>query len=192
MRKTLAGAVLFLSYSLVHSQDSERHLRSSFDDSLGTLARAETLTQLENLWWMHGPHDFPHRAVHAAMYSKLGGPNRDALLIGAMPSDDREMKALYDSQDTSQGQDMRVTEAYNSFYSRLADALGRNPAKLPQFLRMIHPFHFVDNADESPWLCGLASTIYKAHPRKYMTAVAQVEVDFKKEALECRNPPDAP
>lgn len=130
--------------------------------------------------------------MHAAVYTKLGGVDSDGALIGAMPSDGKEMEALYDSQDTNQGQDMLVTEAYNTFYSRLAEALGRNPSKLPQFLRMIHAFHFVDNVDEWPWLCGLASKIYKAHPREYAVAAAQAGKDYRKEALDCRVPPDAP
>jgi hypothetical protein len=126
------------------------------------------------------------------MYSKLGGINSDAALIGAMPRDGKEMEAFYDAQDTDQGQDMAVTEAHGTYYSRLAEALGRSPANLPQFLRMIHAFHFVDNVDESPWLCGLASDIYEAHPKQYMVAVGRVGKDYKKEALECRQPSDMP
>lgn len=87
---------------------------------------------------------------------------------------------------------MAVTEARNRFYPQLADALGRNPEKLPQFIRMIHAYHFVDNVDEAPWLCGLASTIFKSHPKQYMAAAARVGGDYEKEALECREPPDAP
>jgi hypothetical protein len=64
------------------------------------------------------------------MYSSLEGPNPDPILIGAMPSNGKEMEALYDAQDTKQGQDMAVTEAYYTFYTRLADALGRNPERL--------------------------------------------------------------
>ncbi len=86
------------------------------------------------------------------MYSKLEGTNPDAVLINAMPNTGKEMETLYDAQDTKLGQDMAVTEAYNTFYTRLADALGRNPECLPQFLRMIHVFHYVDNVDEWPWL----------------------------------------
>ena len=191
MRKLLSALLLLLSSALAFSQDTQRHLRSSPDDSLGVLGRAESLKQLEDLW-AHDPRDYPHRAVHGATYSKLRGRNSDVVLIQAMPIDGREMEAFYDSQDTNQGQDTQVTEAYNTYYSRLAAAVGRNPAKLPQFLRMIHAFHFVDNVDESPWLCVLASTIYKAHRHDYMAAVAQVEAEYKKESLECRNPPDIP
>src|ERR1700738_4820524 len=152
LQRSLAVALLLLLSVPSHSQDSQHRLRASFDDSLGNLARVKSLNDLEGLW-ARDPHDFPHCAVHAAVYSKLGGLESDTVLIGAMPSDGKEMKAFYDSQDTNQGQDMLVTEAYNTFYSRLAEALGRNPSKLPQFLRMIHAFHFVDNVDEWPWLC---------------------------------------
>src|SRR5262249_30856291 len=162
---------------------------ASFNDSLGALARAATLAQLENQW-THAPRDYCHSAVHAAMYSKLGGPNPDPILISAMPSNGKEMEALYDAQDTEHEQDMAVTEAYDRFYSRLADATGRNPERLPQFLRMIHAFHFVDNADESPWLCGLASRIYDAHPKTYISAVSRLEPEFRSDAMNCRRPPD--
>ena len=191
MPKLLPAALLWSLASVSFSQVSHPRVRDSFDDSLGKLARAATLTQLEILW-ASDSHDFPHRAVHAAMYSKLGGPNPDPVLIGAMPTNGEEMQALYDAQDTAHGQDMAVTEARNEFYSKLTNALSRNPAKLPQFLRMIHAFHFVDNVDEWPWLCGLASTIFKAHPSEYMNAVGSVGKDYEKEALECKEPPDAP
>jgi hypothetical protein len=191
MAKLLAATSFLLVATLLHSQDEKRPVRASFNDSLGTLARAKTLAQLEDQW-THAPKDYSHLAVHAAMYSKLGGVKPDAVLTGAMPSDGEEMVAFYDSQDTKQGQDMAVTGAYHAFYSRLSIALGRDPVKLPQFLRMIHAFNFVDNVDEWPLLCGLAAKIYKVHPREYMAAVGQVEPEYKQEALECRKPPEAP
>ena len=126
------------------------------------------------------------------MYTKLEGPDHDAVLISAMPTDGKEMEALYHAQDTRQGQDMAVTEAYNTFYTRLADALGRNPERLPQFLRMIHAFHYVDIVDEWPWLCGLASKIYDTHPDAYISAATRLEPAFKQEAMDCKQAPDAP
>ena len=109
-----------------------------------------------------------------------------------MPRNGEEMEALYNYQHTEQGQDMAVTKAYDTFYTRLADALDRNPEKLPQFLKMIHAFHYVDIVDEWPWLCGLASKIYDHHPAAYMSAVSRLDPGFKSEAMDCRQPPDAP
>ena len=151
----------------------------------------KNLVELEKQW-TQAPRDYPHRAVHAAMYSSLGGPNPDATLMGAMPSNGREMEAFYNAQDTKQGQDMAVTEARNTFYTRLADALGRNPERLPQFLRMIHAFHYTDNVDEWPWLCGLASKIYNAHSDAYISAANRLEPAFKQETMDCKQAPDAP
>jgi hypothetical protein len=102
------------------------------------------------------------------------------------------MEALYHAQQTEQGQDMAVTEAYDIFYTRLADALGRHPKRLPQFFRMVHAFHYVDIVDEWPWLCGLASKIYDAHPGAYTSAVGRLEPEFKSQALQCKQAPDAP
>jgi len=126
------------------------------------------------------------------MYAKLRGPNANSVLISAMPSDGKEMEALYHAQDTKQGQDMAVTEAYNTFYTQLAGALERNPERLPQFLRMIHAFNYVDIVDEWPWLCGLASKIYDAHPDAYISAVNRLEPAFRQEAADCKQAPDAP
>lgn len=191
MAKPFIVICLLVSSALLYSQDGRGHVRVSFNDSLGALARARNLTQLERQW-KQAPKDYPHRAVHAAMYSSLGGPNPDAVLIGAMPSNGKEMEALYDAQDTKHGQDMAVTEAYDSFYTRLADALGRNPEQLPQFLRMIHAFHYVDIVDEWPELCGLASKIYDTHPDAYTSAVNKLEPAFRREAMDCKQAPDAP
>jgi hypothetical protein len=191
MPKPFIVICLLMSSALLYSQDGQRHVRASFNDSLGTLARAKNLTQLE-MQWKQAPKDYPHRAVRAAMYSSLGGPNPDAVLIGAMPSNGKEMEVLYDAQDTKQGQDMAVTEARNAFYTQLADALGRSPERLPQFLRIIHAFHYVDNVDEWPWLCGLASKIYDNHPDAYISAIKRLESSFKQEAMDCKQAPDAP
>jgi len=166
-------------------------VRNSPDDSLGILARAKTLVELERLW-KSDPKDFPHRAIHAERYFKLNGANRDDTLLNAMPSNGEEMKALYDAQDTQQGHDMVVTNAYNGYYSALAEIIIRHPEHLPQFLRMIHAFHFIDNVDEWPQLCGLASKAYKAHPKHYLNSVRKLEPEFRQEALACRNPPDVP
>jgi hypothetical protein len=150
MAKPFIVICLLLCSASSYSQSEWGHVRAFFNDSLGTLARAKNLAEVEKQW-TQAPLNYPHRAVHAAMYSSLEGPNPDAILIGAMPSNGKEMEALYDAQDTKQGQDMAVTEAYYTFYTRLADALGRNPERLPQFLRMIHAFDYVDKVDESPW-----------------------------------------
>jgi hypothetical protein len=101
-------------------------------------------------------------------------------------------EALYDAQDTRAGQDRAVTKAYREYYPALANAVARHPLYLPQFLRMIHGLQFVDNVDEWPSLCGLASKIYKAHPGKYLTAVKKVEPRFRKESSACKQRPDAP
>ena len=191
MAKALAVACLLLASALLYSPAERDHVRVSFNDSLGALARAKNLAQLEKQW-TQAPKDYPHRAVHAAMYTKLEGPNPEAILISAMPIDGKEMEALYHAQDTNQGQDTAVTEAYNTFYTQLADALGRHPERLPQFLRMIHAFHYVDNVDEWPWLCGLASKIYNTHSDAYISAVSKLEHEFKGEAMDCRKAPDAP
>jgi hypothetical protein len=191
MTKLYVAVWLLLLPTLSYTQETQRTIRASVSDHLGALARATTLTELESQW-NHAPKDYPHRAVYAAMYSKLGGMNPAAVLISAVPTSGKEMEALYDAQDTKQGQDMAVTEAYHRFYSHLADALERNPERLPQFLRMIHAFDFVDNVDEWPWLCGLASKIYKAHPDAYMSAVNRLQPKFKREAMDCKQPPDAP
>ena len=174
-----------------HSQDGRSRVRASFHDSLGTLARATSLIQLETLW-SHSLHDYPHRAIHAAIYLKLKGSNSDAMLIHAMPADGSEMEALYKAQDTKQGQDMAVTEAYTAYYTNLADAVGRDPERLPQFQKMIHAFNFVDIVDEWPWLCGLASKIYDAHPDAYISAASKLGPKFRQEALDCKEAPDAP
>src|SRR5260370_19128351 len=105
MPKSLTVASLVILAVISYSQGLHRSTRVSFEDSLGTLARAETLTRLESLW-ENNPHDFPHRAVHAAMISKLGGSNPDAVLISAMPTTGKEMQALYDAQVTKQRQAM--------------------------------------------------------------------------------------
>jgi hypothetical protein len=191
MAKSFAVVFFLLASTLLYSQDERSHVRISFNDSLGSLARAKTLSQLEKRW-TEAPKDYPHRAIHAAMYSKLGGPNPDVVLIDAMPSDGKEMEALYHGQDTQQGQDMTVTKAYDAFYTWLADALGRHPEELPRFLRMIHAFHYVDIVDEWPWLCGLASKIYDTHPDAYISAVSKLEHEFRSEAMDCKQPPDAP
>jgi hypothetical protein len=146
----LAACFLLLPVVSLGLQDTRR-LRDSFGDSLGTLARANTMEQLSSRWG-NGPRDFPHRAVYAALYSKLGAADQDAVLLNAMPSTGKEMEALYDAQDTRIGQDMAVTNAYSEYYPALAGAVARHPQYLPQFLRMIHSFHFVDNVDEWPWL----------------------------------------
>jgi hypothetical protein len=168
----------------------------SISDSLGTLARATNLTKLDTQW-ERDPKDFPHNAVHAAKYCELRGVNADSVLFDAMPSNGTEMESLYDAQDiydrqgVVQRQDMAVTNAYNAFYTCLAGALKRNPERLPRFLEMIHSFDFVD-VDEWPWLCGLASDIYEAHPRDYMAAVNKLKGKSRTEALDCRQAPDAP
>ncbi len=126
------------------------------------------------------------------MYTKFKGPISDSVLIGVMPSDGKEMEAFYQAQDTAQGQDMAVSEAYNIFYTQLAEALGRHPEKLPQFLRMIHAFHYVDNVDEWPWLCGLASKIYDTHPISYKAAAKSLKSEFRRDAVDCEQVPDAP
>lgn len=191
MRKAALAASLLLLPVALSSQRGTGHLRDSFDDSLGTLARARTIQQLSSLW-ATAPRDYPHRAVYAALYFKLGVANQDVVLLNAMPSDGKEMETFYNAQDTRQGQDKAVTEAYSEFYPALAGAVARHPQKLPKFLRMIHAFHFVDNVDESPWLCGLASGIYHANPDEYLKAVQQVEPGFREESLACKQPPDAP
>lgn len=191
MPKTSVLICLLLSSCLLYSQDGRGEVRSSFNDSLGALARTKTLAELQKQWTL-APRDYPHRAVHAAKYSSLGGLNSDAVLIGAMPSNGEEMEALYDAQDTKQGQDMAVTEARSSFYTGLAGALGRHPERLPQFLRMIHAFHYIDNVDEWPWLCGLASKIYDSYPDAYVSAVNRLEPAFKREAIDCKQAPEAP
>jgi hypothetical protein len=43
-----------------------------------------------------------------------------------------------------------------------------------------------------PWLCGLASKIYDAHPAAYISAVNRLAPAFKQEALDCKKAPDAP
>ena len=126
------------------------------------------------------------------MYVKLGGRNPDPVLLDAMPHSGKEMETLYDAQDTTQGQDMAVTDAYNNYYVHLADALEHNPEKLPEFLKMIHAFDSVDNVDEWPSLCGLASKIYDARPDAYISAVNKLGPEFKQQAIDCKKPPDAP
>lgn len=187
----VVAASFLLLPSISLGQLETRRLRDSFGDSLGTLARANTTEQLSKQW-RDGPKDFPHRAVYAALYSKLTTANSDRLLLDSMPSTGEQMEALYDAQDTRGGQDMAVTKAYSEYYPALADAVARHPLYLPQFLRTIHSFHFVDNVDEWPWLCGLASKIYQAHPSEYLTAVKQVEPRFRRESAVCKEPPDAP
>lgn len=149
------------------------------------------MQQLENLW-SSAPKDFSYRAVHAAMYYRLHGANADAVLLNALPDNGREMEDLYAAQDTRAGQDMAVTEAYNTFYTALSNVLARRPEQIPQFLRMIHAFHYVDNVDEWPWLCGLASNVYAAAPQQYRSAVKHVEKEYRKEASACEKPPEAP
>jgi hypothetical protein len=188
MSKMAIAACVLLLATFLQAQNT---VRASFHDSLGELARANSLVQLETLW-SHSPHDYPHRAIHAAMHLRLGGPNPDTMLVRAMPADGSEMAALYKAQDTKQGQDMAVTEAYSAYYTNLADAVGRDPERLPQFLKMIHAFNFVDIVDEWPWLCGLASNIYDAHPDAYISAAKKLGPKFRQEALDCKEPPDAP
>ena len=191
MKIVVLAAFIAVVSAVLLAQPPQRHVRDSMNDSLGTLARATTIKQLEKVW-SGAPKDFPHRAVHAAVHFKLRGANSDTILINALPSNGKEMEALYDAQGTRQGQDMAVTDAYSTFYSAVSHALLRRPEQLPQFLRMIHAFHYVDNVDEWPWLCELASKVYDAAPQQYMRAVKQVEREYRQEALDCRKPPDAP
>jgi hypothetical protein len=173
------------------AQDAPKHYpkaisgRTSMDDALGRLARATTLKDL-NRENVDAPRDFTHRAVYAAIYSKLRGPNADAVLLAALPSNGREMETFYDAQDTDEGQDKAVTAAYYAFYKGISKAVIRRSALLPQFLRMIHAFHYIDNVDEWPMLCDLAQKIYVAAPKQYMRAVNRVELEYREEALECR------
>ena len=189
--KKFATAACMLLTIVSHAQDDRHRIRASFHDSLGSLARANSFVQLETLWHL-SPQDYPHRAIHAEMYVQLRGSSPDAMLIRAMPADGGEMEALYKAQDTKQGQDMAVTEAYSAYYTNLADALSRDPERLPQFLKMIHAFNLVDIVDEWPWLCGLASKIYDANPRVYISAANKLDPKFRQQALDCKEPPDAP
>jgi hypothetical protein len=197
--KQLLPAIFLLILALpVHAQRSGLgHVHTSKNDSLGALARATTLEQLVQRW-KADPKDFPHRAVHAAMYCKLRGPDADSVLIASMPDNGREMDSFYDSQDIYDAQgnvqwhDEAVNDAYHAYYRCLADAVARNPDELPRFLEMIHSFDYVDNVDEWPWLCGLASRLYQIHPRQYMIAATKLSGELRSEAIACRVPPDAP
>jgi hypothetical protein len=173
------------------AQSPERVLRDSSSDSLGKLSSASNLEQLRTTF-KTAPKDFPHQAVYSAQYYKLGGNNADSLLLKTLPTDGKQMQQFYEAQNTREGQDMAVTKAYTTFYEASADAIAKYPSYLPHFLRMIHSFHYVDNVDEWPWLCGLASKIYKKVPKQYMTAVGKLELEDRKEALNCRQAPDAP
>jgi hypothetical protein len=173
------------------AQSPDRALRDSKNDSLARLASATSLEQLRTAF-QSAPHNFAHQAVYAAQYYKLGGRNADSLLLRSLPRDGKQMKHLYEAQDTREGQDMAVTEAYNTFYEASADAVVKHPLYLPHFLRMIHSFNYEDNVDEWPWLCGLASKIYSRVPQQYMTAVGKLERAYRKDALNCREGPDAP
>ena len=191
MARAFAIACLLLSSGLLYSQHEPVQTRDSLNDSLGRLARANNLDELARQW-SQAPKDYPHRAVHAATYANLKGRNPDAVLIRAMPVNGKEMEALYDAQDTRQGQDMAVTQAYGTFYTQLANALRRHPQRLPQFFKMIHSFHYVDNVDEWPILCELASRIYDTHPDEYKRAASRLSPQFRREAMECKQAPDVP
>jgi hypothetical protein len=91
MSKVLAIACFLLASALAYSQGERSHVRVSFNDSLGAIARAKSLTQFGKEL-EQATKDYPHRAVYAAMYTKLGGPNPDALLISAMPSNLKEWR----------------------------------------------------------------------------------------------------
>jgi hypothetical protein len=173
------------------AQSPERTIRDSKSDSLGKLASASNLEELRAAFKTL-PTDFPHQAVYAAQYHKLGGNDADSLLLKSLPIDGKQMQQFYESQNTREGQDMAVTVAYTTFYEATAKAVANHPSYLPHFLRMIHSFNYVDNVDEWPWLCGLASEIYSRVPKQYMTAVGKLEPQYRKEALNCRREPDAP
>jgi hypothetical protein len=169
----------------------EDHSRPSQDDLLGRIARAKSLTELESLN-VSAPKNFVYRAIYAARYSQLHGTNPDRLILLSLPKNGSEMEQLYDAQDTAKGQDMAVSSLFFKYYEAVAKAVTRNPKYLPHFLRMIHSFDEVDNVDEWPDLCGLASKIYVEKPREYMSAAASLEPKYRKEAFDCRVAPDAP
>ena len=62
------------------AQSPERVLGDSKSDSLGELASASNLEQLRTTF-KTAPNDFPHQAVYAAQYYKLGGKNADSLRL---------------------------------------------------------------------------------------------------------------
>jgi hypothetical protein len=155
------------------------------------LARATTLTELDAAF-SSATKDFPHRAVYAARYVELKGKDADSVLLSSLPNNGKQMEQLYGAQDTRDGQDLAVTDAYNTFYKAVSQAVRRRPEHLPHFLRMIHAYHYVDNVEEWPHLCELASTIYDQIPSQYIVAVKALEPEYRREALDCRKPLDAP
>src|SRR4051812_38454505 len=111
MKVAMVACVALVSLALL-AQSANRPSRESRNDSLGMLARATTLAELETLL-SRATKDFPHRAIYAAKYVELKGKDADSVLLRSLPNNGKQMEQLYEAQDTRDGQDLAVTEAYN-------------------------------------------------------------------------------